>query len=536
MKVLDNIIHGPPGAKVPNISIQEYILSNLRAKLDHILQVDIETGKSFTSKDVLVGSVALASALKNYGIEKQDRISISSENLPNFLIATCAIYNVGAVFAPLNPGYTEREYRHMLEITQPRVMFVSRKTEVLLSKIAPTLSWTMKLIHLEDSALTENIPTLKNLVENYKSTVDPYKFVPAQIGDSSKEMAAILASSGTTGLPKGVTLSHRNLLTFFSNSSGPKYVDIQRGDRIMMFLPMFHGYAFGVTLIATGVGATTYVLRSFNVETLLEAIEKYKITYLPLVPPVLVLLAKHPTVTNYDFSSVRYLMCGAAPFPKDVADEVKRRTKIKCIHNGYGMTELSVISHISDIECNDENVGLLVPGFLCKVVNPETNETLPTGDVGEVCLKGDQVMLGYFKNPKVTAETIDDEKWLHTGDLGYFKQDGLLYITGRLKEIIKYKAYQVSPSEIETVIQSHPGVKDAAVVGKPDKMSGEVPMALVVKQPGSNVTAKEIIDFTNRNLSPQKWLRGGVIFVEAIPKNPSGKILRRELIKLIAKL
>lgn len=195
-----------------------------------------------------------------------------------------------------------------------------------------------------------------------------------------------------------------------------------------------------------------------------------------------------------------------APFIKEnifdtylfqLADEVKQRTKLKAIRNGYGMTELSVLSNMSDRTSNDNTIGPILPGFKCKVVNVETGETLVARQIGEVCFTGDQVMLGYFKNPKTTAETIDKENWLHTGDLGYFDEEGSLYITGRIKEVIKYKGFQVSPSEIEAVILSHPSVKDVAVVGKPDKLSGEIPMALVVRQPDKTISAKEIVDFAN---------------------------------------
>lgn len=180
-----------------------------------------------------------------------------------------------------------------------------------------------------------------------------------------------------------------------------------------------------------------------------------------------------------------------------VANEVKRRTKVKSIRNGYGMTELTIVSNISDKTCHDNTIGPIMPGFKCKVVNTETGKTLGARQTGEICFMGDQIMLGYYKNPQITAETIDRENWLHTGDLGYFTEDGFLYITGRIKELIKYKGFQVSPSEIEAIILTHPGVKDAAVLGKPDELSGEVPMALVVRQPGKNVSVKEIVDFTN---------------------------------------
>lgn len=243
-----------------------------------------------------------------------------------------------------------------------------------------------------------------------------------------------------------------------------------------------------------------------------------------------------------------------------IANELKRRTKVKNIRNGYGMTELTVVSNLSERSCKDASIGPPLPGFKCKVVSMETGETLGAGKVGEICFAGDQIMLGYYKNPKSTAETIDERNWLHTGDLGYFTEDGGLYVTGRIKEIIKYKGFQVAPSEIEALLLTHSSVKDVAVLGKPDEVSGELPMAVVVRQPGQNVTAEEIVDFVKSeccvhglngsskvwnslltrttilllgNLSPQKWLRGGVKFVETLPKTPSGKVLRRQLINIV---
>ncbi|XP_060830884.1 uncharacterized protein LOC132915180 [Bombus pascuorum] len=536
MKIQNNIIHGPPTTEVPNISLGQHLFSCLHSNADQIVQVDIQTGKHYTCKDILEKSTILSVALRNYGINVEDRISVAAENHPRYMVSICSTLFIGATFAPLNPAYTEREFMHMLEIYQPRVLFVSRRTENILAKIASTVSWNMKLIELDDKPLDENIITLDKLLEEYQSITDPYTFSPVQIDNNRKRMAAILCSSGTTGLPKGVTLSHRNLLLFIQTISVPGSMNVRRGDRILAFLPLFHGYAFGMMAMAISCGAAVYTMSNFKLETLLSSVEKYRITHIPLVPPVLVGLAKHPMVPNCDFSSVREILCGAAPLPLDVADEVKRRTKLKAIRNGYGMTELSIVSNMSDRTSNDNSIGPVLPGFKCKVVNVETGETLVARQIGEICLAGDQVMLGYFKNPKTTAETIDKENWLHTGDLGYFNEEGSLYITGRIKEVIKYKGFQVSPSEIEAVILSHPSVKDVAVVGKPDKLSGEIPMALVVRLPDKTISAKEIVDFANKNLSPQKWLRGGVKFVEHIPKTPSGKIIRRELVNVTAKL
>ncbi|XP_076298272.1 uncharacterized protein LOC143217646 isoform X2 [Lasioglossum baleicum] len=502
------------------------------------LSIDVETGRSYTGRHLLEATVRLAHALKTYGIEAGGRISIASENHPNYVVATCSILTAGGVFAPLNPAYTEREYRHMLEILQPRVMFVSQKCEPIMAKIAPTLNWKMHIIQMECQAANSKFPTMNQLIEKYKDAIDPYTFMPLPIDDNTKRVATILASSGTTGFPKGVALSHKNLLSFLSSVRESDFLDCRKDDRIVNFLPLFHGYSFGISLLSIFTSATMCLMRRFDLETLLQSVGKYRITHMPLVPPVLVLIAKHPQISKYDFSSVRELLCGAAPLPKDIADEVCRRTNCKSVRNGYGMTELSIVTHLSSRDCGNEegNVGPLIPGMHCKVINPETNEVLPPGKTGEVCFKGDQVMLGYYNNPKVTDETIDKDEWLHSGDLGYLNAKGILYICGRLKELIKYKGHQVSPAEIEALIQSRNDVKDAAVIGVANPESGEVPMAFVVRRQGSQVTAAEIIKFTSKNLAPQKWLRGGVKFVDAIPKTPSGKILRRELHDLVSKL
>ncbi|XP_076652046.1 luciferin 4-monooxygenase [Halictus rubicundus] len=538
MEIRNNILYSGHGPYVPNISLQEHILGMFRKNLNHTVMIDVETGRSYTARYLLEATVRLAYALKTYGIEAGDRISIASENHPNYVIAACSMLTAGGVFAPLNPSYTEREYRYMLEIIQPRVMFVSQKCEPIMAKIAPTLSWKMHIIQIECQATNSKFPKINELIEKYKDAVDPYTFMPLPIDDNTKRVAVIIASSGTTGFPKGVALSHQNFLTYISNCSGPDVLDCRKDDRFINFLPLFHGYSFSMVLTTISTSATMCLMRRFNLETLLQSVGKYKITHMPIVPPVLVLIAKHPQISKYDLSSVRELVCGAAPLPKDIADEACKRTNCKSVRNGYGMTELSVVTNLSSRDYGNEenNVGPVVRGMLCKVVNPQTGEVLPLGKTGEICFKGDHVMLGYFRNPKVTDETIDKDRWLHTGDLGYLNAKGILYICGRLKELIKYKGHQVSPAEIEALIQSRNDVKDAAVVGVPNPESGEVPMAFVVREQGSQVTAAEIIDFTNRNLAPQKWLRGGVKFVDAIPKTPSGKIIRRELQNLVSKL
>ncbi|XP_012216914.1 luciferin 4-monooxygenase-like [Linepithema humile] len=527
----------------PTISMGQAVLNKLSENGDHVLLIDGSNGKQMTSKELLEKSIKLAKFLQKRGIKIGDRISIATENRVDWLIPACASLYLGTVLAPYNPMYTEYEFQHILKVSKPQIIFVSRRTENLLAKVVSTLSWKVELIELDDQPYTANVRTLTDILNNEQAT-DFLKYKATDIGDSSQHPVAILCSSGTTGLPKGVTLSHKNLMAIVTKIIQPEYMDIKPRDRYMILLPFYHGYAFSTLLICIYTNCLIVTMPAFEPKLFLTLIQQHKITHLPIVPPILTFLAKHPLVEKYDLRSVREIVCGAAPLSKDVVVEVKARIGIKFIRNGYGMTELSVVSNISARE-EDENSatlyenpssGLPLPGFLSKVVDVNTQETLEAGKVGEICFKGEQVMMYYWDNPEATRQTIDQDGWLHTGDVGYYDDKGWLHVVDRLKELIKYKGYQVSPSEIETVLLSHPAVKDAAVTGKPDERSGEIPAAFVTRQPGATITAEDLHEFVKQKLSPQKWLRGGIHFVNAIPKNPTGKILRRELRTMISKL
>lgn len=514
----------------------------LRESGDNVLLADGPSGKQMTNIELLEKSIKFANFLQRRGIKIGDRISIACENRIEWLIPSCASLYLGVIFAPYNPAYTEYEFQHILKIAKPQIIFVSRSTENLLAKVVSTLPWKVELIQLDDQPCTANVRTLTDILNN-EQDVDFLNYKVTDIGDSSRHPIAILCSSGTTGLPKGVTLSHKNLMAIITKLRESEYMDIKLRDRIMILLPFYHGYAFTLLLLCIITNSLIVIMPAFEPKLFLTLIQQHKITHLPIVPPILTFLAKHPLVEKYDFRSVREIVCGAAPLSQDVVAEVKARIGIKCIRNGYGMTELSVVSNVSARE--DENdatlyenpiVGVPIPGFLSKIIDINTQETLETSEIGEICFKGEQVMMNYWNNPEATKQTIDQDGWLHTGDIGYYDEKGRLHIVDRLKELIKYKAYQVSPSEIETVLLSHPAVKDAAVTAKPDERSGEVPAAFVIKQPGATTTAENLHEFVKQKLSSQKWLRGGIYFVNAIPKNSTGKILRRELRTMISKL
>ncbi|XP_011704695.1 PREDICTED: 4-coumarate--CoA ligase 1-like [Wasmannia auropunctata] len=430
------------------------------------------------------------------------------------------------------------ELQHILNIAKPRIVFVSQRTENLFAKILSKLSWKMELIQLDDQTLTTNVHTLTNILNN-EPDIDYIKYKSADIDDPSRHPLSILCSSGTTGLPKGVTLSHKNVMAYLSEISKPEYMDIKSDDRILVLVPFYHVFGMGMLLLGLFGNCTCIIMPAFESQLFLTLVQEYRITYLPVAPPILTFLAKHPLVDRYDFRSVRELFCGAAPLSKDIVTAVKARTGINCIRNAYGMTELSFACSVSGLDDDDEfenpSCGRFLPGLRSKVIDLETQETLEAGQVGEICFLGDQVMLGYWNNPEATKQTIDQDGWLHTGDIGYFDNKERLHVVDRAKDLIKYKGYQVSPSEIETVLLSHPEVKDAAVAAKLDERSGEIPVAFVVKQPGATFTAHCLQELVKEKLSPQKWLHGGVQFVDDIPKNPSGKILRRKLPLMLSK-
>lgn len=305
--------------------------------------------------------------------------------------------------------------------------------------------------------------------------------------------------------------------------------------KMLTVIPWFH--AFGcLTLIATGcMGSVLVYLPKFEDHLFLSAIEKYRIMMAFMVPPLMVFLAKHPIVDKYDLSSLMVLLCGAAPLSKETEDQIKERIGVPIIRQGYGLSEstLSLIVQ-NDNACKPGSVGALKVGLYAKVIDPDTGKVLGPNQRGELCFKGDCIMKGYIGDTKSTQSAIIDG-WLHTGDIGYFDDDFEFFIVDRIKELIKYKGYQVPPAEIEALLLTHQKIKDAAVIGKPDEEAGELPMAFIVKQANVDLTEQEVIDFVAERASPAKKLRGGVMFVDEIPKNPSGKILRRVLRDMLKK-
>ena len=345
--------------------------------------------------------------------------------------------------------------------------------------------------------------------------------------DPAEDLVALPYSSGTTGLAKGVELTHRNLVANIAQLD--PVVPLERGEAMLAVLPFFHIYGLQVLMNgALAAGATVVTMPRFDLEGFLDLASRHKIRRGIVVPPIVLALAKHPLVDSYDLSSVRQLFSGAAPLGAELAAEAASRLGCEVVQ-GYGMTELSPVTHATpDGQGQPGTIGVLVPDTECRVVDPDTGGDLGVGEDGEIWVRGPQVMRGYRNNPQATADTIDADGWLHTGDIGHVDANGHFTIVDRLKELIKYKGFQVPPAELEALVVTHPAVSDVAVIGIPDDEAGEVPKAFVVLQPGADATAEEIQAFVAERVAHFKQVRD-VEFVDAIPKSASGKILRRML-------
>lgn len=346
--------------------------------------------------------------------------------------------------------------------------------------------------------------------------------------DPANDLVVLPYSSGTTGLPKGVMLTHRNLVANLRQMEGLDY--FFETDTLICVLPLFHIYGLVVILnMGLYTCATVVMMPRFELESFLQAAQDYEVSLAHIVPPIVLGLAKHPVVENYRLPKLRTIFSGAAPLGAELSEACMARLGCQ-IRQGYGMTETSPVTHSSPappFEVKLGSVGVPAPNTECKVIDLETGEMLPAGQRGEVCVRGPQVMKGYLNNPEATAQTIDKDGWLHTGDIGYFDDEAHFFIVDRAKELIKYKGFQVPPAELEAVLLSHPSVADAAVIPFPDDEAGEVPKAVIVLK--DQTDTQTILDFVAQRVAPHKRIRH-VEVVDKIPKSPSGKILRRVLL------
>lgn len=480
---------------------------------------------SFTYREVVSMVNCIANGLYNLGLRKGDRVCLLMTNRPEYPISFIAAASIGVVVSPMNPSYKEREVGYQLENSEASAIIIQREMLPLLKlvlsqKALPNLKHVIVTGQGTPEEMPEAIPWAKLMRESSPEQ-------PPRVEIKGDDLLALPYSSGTTGLPKGVMLSHRNLVS--NNLQFTTSLQTDTSDVALLFLPFYHIYGVMLTGSFLACGGTQIIMERFDLLQSLELCEQYNVTYYFAVPPIIVALANAP-IDLSKMKTVKYVFSGAAPLPLDPAHRLEGKVGLQVVQ-GYGLTESSPLTHAQPHDhslVRLDSVGLPVHNTIQKIVDIETGEReLPVGEDGEIIVFGPQIMQGYWKAPESTAQSLRNG-WLYTGDIGHVDADGFTYIVDRKKEMIKYKGFGIAPAEIEALLMEHPAVMDSAVIGVPDAEAGEAPKGFVVLRPGIEATPDEIIAFANGKLAGYKKVHY-VEIVQSIPKNASGKILRREL-------
>ncbi|MGO8951039.1 MAG: class I adenylate-forming enzyme family protein [Ktedonobacterales bacterium] len=479
---------------------------------------------TLTYRELYALSRSAASALHELGLRKGDTLCLLMTNRPEYSIAWMAASMLGIVLCPMNPSYKEREVSYQLQNSGAAAILVQRELLPL-----------VQAIRRETPALRLLLTTGSEPVDDDASVV-PFgrlirSFSPARVPVVEirpSDLIALPYSSGTTGLPKGVLLTHRNLVINYHQFISAARVT--EDDVFLTFLPLYHIYGVALMGQATFSGSALVLMERFVPDEALSLVKRRGVTILPVVPPVLLALANMPDLGRELFPRVRHILCAAAPMALGPAEKVVQATGIPVLQ-AYGMTEASPLTHHSPVEPEKIRLtsgGTPVSDTEQKIVDLDTGEhTLGAGETGEICVRGPQVMQGYWQAESDTARVLRDG-WYHTGDVGNIDQQGYVYIVDRAKEMIKFKGFGIAPAELEAVLLEHPAVADVAVIGWPDAEAGEVPRAFVASRPGVTISGEELMIYVNAKVANYKAIRE-VVFVASIPKTASGKILRREV-------
>ena len=475
--------------------------------------VNVVNGRTRTYGQVLDHSLRCAWKLRASGVRAGDHVMLYSTNLEDWATSLIALISVGAVPCLANPGYTEFELASLCALCDVKFI-VCCDSNLEVAKSVSSRAGIPILFSVDH--LTEWIAGTEPITK--VSECEPHS------------TAVICFSSGTTGLPKGVELSHFALTKQRQLLDHPLITAIDFGVPMIGLLPFYHAFGLNALNIGMNSGSVVNVFPYFDPAKYLELIQEHKISQLTLVPPLILFLVKHPMVANFDLSSVRTIYTGAAPLSASLINDLKETVpSIDDVRQGYGMSEMTCAATFQLKGCTTSgSVGSLLPQITARIVDPDTDEAVSEGQPGEILLKGPSRMNGYYNNPQATAGTIGSDGWLRTGDVARRDEKGLFWIVDRLKEMIKVKGLQVAPAELEAVLTTHPLISDAAVIAIPDGKSGQAPKAFVTKVPGAQLSDADVKSFIAAKLSQHKHL-AEVEFLDEIPKLPSGKILRKDL-------
>lgn len=507
-----------PEIQVPNSDLTSIVLAKVDELGDKAALIDGPTRRTLTYTQLRTQIHHLAAGLDQRGFKKGDVCAVFCPNIPEYATIFLGVAAVGGINTTINSLYSTNDLIHQFNDSGAKILIT---IPAFMDRALPAAQeCNVEEIFVIGEA--ENATPFSELLNN--------PGIPPKVSiDPKNDLVALPYSSGTTGLSKGVMLTHENLSSnmVLSESINPLLDE----DLMVGVLPFFHIYGMVLILnLAIYRGVTLVTMPRFDLEQFLQIVEDYKISTLSLVPPLVLALAKHPLVDKYDTSSIRLISSGAAPLGAEIEEACAERLGCQ-IYQGYGLTEVSGACHVNSVPVPAEKtgaVGRVIPNTYSKVIDTETGADLGINERGEVLIKGMHVMTGYLNNDDATKHCIDEDGWFHSGDIGYADEDGYFYIVDRLKELIKYKAYQVAPAELEALLVSHDAIADAAVIPSPDEEAGEIPKAFVVLK--GDISAEEIMKWVANEVAPHKKIRK-LEFVDEIPKSASGKILRRVLVE-----
>jgi acyl-CoA synthetase (AMP-forming)/AMP-acid ligase II len=505
-----------PPLGVPDLPLTPFLLDRARERGDKPAFIDGPTGRTLTYEGWRRAVRSAARGLSLRGFRPGDVLALYSPNLPEYAVAFHAVSLLGGVTTTVNPLDTAGELSGQLRDSGARYLVTSPALLAAAEPAARENSLAEVFVFGEAPGATAFAALVQAEGEPPPAALDP-----------RQDTVVLPYSSGATGLPKGVMLTHRNLLANVLQSAAA--LGVSESDVLLGVLPFFHAYGMVVAMnLGLHVGATVITLPSDDPQRCLEALQRYRVSFAPVVPPLVHALVRHPAAEGCDLGALHTLLSGGAPLAPNVAMAASARLGCRVIQ-GYGLTEASPVTHATRTRSDrfrPGGVGPPVPDTEARVIDVTTGEELGPNQEGEICVRGPQVMKGYLGRPEATAAMIDAEGWLHTGDVGYADEDGCFFVVDRVKELIKYKGLPIAPAELEAVLLSHPAVADAAVISVPDEEAGEVPKAFVVLS-GAGGT-ENLLGWVAERLASYKAPRALEV-VDHIPRLPSGKLLRRVL-------
>ncbi|XP_024961768.1 4-coumarate--CoA ligase 2 isoform X1 [Cynara cardunculus var. scolymus] len=533
----------PDLPNIPNhIPLHTYCFENLSRFSDRPCLVVGSTGTTYSFSQTHFLSRKIAAGLSTLGITKGDVIMLLLQNCAEFALTFMAASMIGAITTAANPLYTAGEIFKQFNSSNSKMIITQAQ---YVDKLRDPGEHNPKMGQ-DFPVITVDEPPEKCLHFSVLWKTDENN-IPSVTIDPD-DAVALPFSSGTTGLPKGVILTHKSLITSVAQQVDGENPNLylKQDDVVLCVLPLFHIYSLNsVLLCSLRAGAAVVLMPKFEIRSLLDLIQRYRVTVAAVVPPLVLALAKNPMVGSYDLSSIRVVLSGAAPLGKELEDGLRSRVPQAIFGQGYGMTEAGPVLSMSaafakqPLATKSGSCGSVVRNAELKVIDLDTHYSLGYNQPGEICIRGPQIMKGYLNDAKSTAATIDEQGWLHTGDIGYVDHDDEVFIVDRVKELIKFKGFQVPPAELEALLVSHPCIADAAVVPQKDDAAGEVPVAFVVLLNGmQELTEEAVKDYIAKQMKIEEGACWQVVFykklhkvyfVTSIPKSPSGKILRKDL-------